>query len=171
MFIGGDRDYKLIEALKKEGKYVFANVYGVKWGFILPCESGAVWEQQTCGVCCNHVYIEGIMVPLGEVPFFPEKDYNRDPIWLVSNLPEINYPGALRGSPQDLELLQWDLIRKAYHIDFDFVDAPSEMARVAHNQEGFQWIIYHGHEEGWGCSFSIEAWKEEPIVLFYPNSD
>jgi hypothetical protein len=40
MFIGDDGDYRRMEEMKKEGKYVFATCYDIDWGFLIPCESG-----------------------------------------------------------------------------------------------------------------------------------
>ena len=158
IFTGDDSDYRKIEAMKKAGRYVFATCYDITWGLILPCKSGVVFEQQTDGVCCHHVYIEGVLIPLRDVC---EIRKGKPAEWLVNQIAERNYDGKTTKR-------LWDRIRKKSHIDFEFISAPDGMPR---NEEGFQWILYHGHEEGWGNSFSIEPLKNKPIVLVYPNSD
>lgn len=167
IFTGDDRDYKRIEKLGAEGKYVFATCYDISWGFILPCKSGVVWEQQTDGCCCHHVYIEGILIPLKDVCdiLYYHKKIKEIP-WLISGLVGINYNPPKKWYAQKLKK-QWELIKKHSHIDFEFIEAQMGIG----NQEGFQWIKYHGHEEGYGNSFSINAWKDKPIALVYPNSD
>jgi hypothetical protein len=165
MFTGDDNNWNEIEQLKKDGKYVFATCYDVEWGFILPCESGVVWEQQTEGVCCHHVYIEGVLIPLKDIHGeYNEKEKKYE--WLFNELSELNYkvPKNYKIQVKD----KWDKIHMFSHIDFVCINAPPGMPR---NQEAFQWIKYYGHEEGWGNSFSIESWKDKPIVLVYPNSD
>ena len=161
LFTGDDRDYTLIQKLKKGKQYVFATCYDVTWGFLLPCKSGVVWEQQTDGVCCHHVYVEGVLIPLGNVV----ESKKVGEVWkherLIDSLPNLNYEG------KSVKRL-WRRIKTHSHIDFEFTHAPSGMPP---SQEGFQWVIYHGHQEGWGQSFNINAWKEKPIVLIYPNCD
>jgi hypothetical protein len=167
IFTADDNDYKRIEELKKEGKYVFATCYDIEWGFILPCESGVVWEQQTDGVCCHHVFIEGILIPLGHVMDYSDKDYHN---WyhILPKIVDLNYNPGRNHNLYKKELKRlWGLVKECSHIDFEFIDAP----HFPDNQEAFQWVIYHGHEEGYGQSFSIESWKEKPIVLVYPNCD
>ena len=157
IFTGTDSDYKKIEQLKKDKKYVFATCYDVDWGFILPCKSGVVFEQQTDGVCCHHIYIEGVLIPLGRVI-----DISKEPfVNLVSLISDLNYDAK---PTKDI----WQKVKDCSHIDFEFISAPKGMPC---NEEAFQWILYHGHEEGWGQSFNIDGWKEKPIVLVYPNCD
>lgn len=160
IFTGDDRDYKKIEEYKSAGKYVFATCYDITWGFILPCKSGIVWEQQTDGVCCHHVYIEGVLIPLRDVAEITKNKVE----WLIHKIPEENYNKARAKELQNI----WDRVKIASAIDFEFVAPPKGMPR---NQEAFQWVVYHGHSEGHGNSLSIESWKEKPIVLVYPNSD
>lgn len=161
-FIGHDGHYKQIAQMKKENRYVFGTCYEITWGFLLPCKSGVIWEQQTEGVCCHHVYMEGVLIPLRDV--CEVRKGKGEVEWLINNIPECNL-GYIKSDP--LPKL-WDRIRTNSHINFEFIDAPNGMPP---NQEGFEWIIYHGHEEGYGNSFSLGGWKGKPIVLIYPNSD
>jgi hypothetical protein len=160
IFVANDGDYKLIKEYERSGKYVFATCYDIAWGFILPCKSGVVWEQQTDGVCCHHVYIEGILIPLRDVCEISKNKVD----WLVNKISEENYERARSKVLKNI----WNRIRVASSIDFEFIPPPKGMPR---NQEGFQWVLYRRHEEGHGNSFSIESWKNKPIVLVYPNSD
>jgi len=159
MFIGDDRDYKKIQQIKRDGDYVFATCYPIEWGFLLPCESGVVFEQQTDGVCCHHVYMEGVLIPLSR----PRK-FTHCPPGYVDLLDELKHANYMDQQTDEI----WDDIKRTSHIQFEFIDSPDGMP---YNQEGFQWIEYRGHEDGWGNTFSLEAVKGRPIVLIYPNSD
>lgn len=161
MFVGTDADYKMIEQMKKDPKWAFGTCYDITWGFILPCESGVIWEQQTDGCCCHHVYIEGILIPLRDVVDIEKMDERYHGRLLVQ-IPELNYEGSNKVGGV------WKQIHKCSHIDFKEIPAPKGMPR---NEEAFQWIIYYGHDEGWGQSFNIEAWKGKPIVMVYENCD
>lgn len=164
MFIGDDGDYHLIQEMKKEGKYVFATCYDIDWGFLIPCESGVIFEQQTDGICCHHIYMEGILIPLNkpcEITGTAADETLKVDCDLLTRLKEANY----NGKPTK-EI--WKDIHDESHINFEFIHSPKGMPR---NQEGFQWILYHGHEEGWGNSFSLGPYKDKPIVLIYPNCD
>lgn len=157
MFVGDDRDYQEIQRLKRDGTYAFVTCYDVDWGFLLPCASGVVFEQQTDGCCCHHVFLEGVLIPLR-----PPTEFHDDRrIDLLADLQDANY----RGKPtSDI----WARIKKQSHIRFDFIESPTEMPP---NQEGFQWVLYRGHDDGYGQMFTLERWKNRPIVLIYPNSD
>ncbi len=48
----------------KRDKRVFVDTYAHNWGFLLPCKSGVVWEQQVEGVSCGHIQMEGVFFPL-----------------------------------------------------------------------------------------------------------
>ena len=157
IFHGDDGDWNFIETLKKSGTYAFASCYDITWGFILPCRSGVIWEQQTDGCCCHHVYIEGILIPLRRVVDISKQPFEE----LVSQLSDLNYKGK---STKEL----WARIWSCSHIKVKPIDPPRGMPG---NQEAFQWIKYLGHEEGYGSSMCLEGWKNTPIVLVYPNSD
>jgi hypothetical protein len=154
MFFGDDRDYQRIQEMKRNGMYAFATCYDIDWGLLLPCESGVVFEQQTDGCCCHHVYLEGVLTPLS-------RPIERTGTNLLVELQEANYHGRPTYAI-------WDRIRAVSAFWFTFIDAPPGMPP---NQEGFQWILYHGHNPNNGMSVSIEGWKDQPIVLIYPNSD
>ena len=148
-------------------EYCVATCYDIDWGFLLPCKSGVLFEQQTDGCCCNHVWMEGILIvlrdPIEIVGTGKEMKFNHP----IQEIPELNYDPPRNVYSKKLSRT-WERVRKASAIDFEFIDAPEGMPP---NQEGFQWILYHGHEEGHGNSFNINSWKEKPIVLIYPNSD
>lgn len=44
--------------------------------FIVPCESGVIWSNQTGGVNCAHPSIEGVLLPLFGRICFPESFLN-----------------------------------------------------------------------------------------------
>ena len=157
MFTADDRDYQTIQQLKQDRTYAFATCYDIEWGFILPCESGVVFEQQTDGCCCHHVYIEGILIPLNR----PIEVHDTTVVKLLAELPAVTYRS-------DAAKSIWERIKESSRIDFEFIKAPPGMPP---NQEGFQWIQYTGHTEGHGQMFCIDGWKHKPIVLVYPNSD
>lgn len=167
IFTGDDTDYLKIKKLKETGRYVFATCYDITWGFILPYKSGVVWEQQTDGCCCHHVYIEGILIPLKDVCDISKFDkVNKEYTWLINELVGLNTNVPKRGYAKRIKK-QWERIKEHSHINFEFIEPQYGIG----NQEGFQWIKYYGHEEGYGNSFCINSWKDKPIVLVYPNSD
>lgn len=116
-----------------------------------------VFEQQTDGCCCHHIFLEGILIPLHP----PFEFHDNRWINLLVELQGANY----RGNPvRDI----WARIKEQSHIRFACIDSPPGMPP---NQEGFQWILYHGHDDGRGQMLALEGWKNKPIVLVYPNSD
>jgi hypothetical protein len=158
-------------SLKKTGKYsikevsnltkenpsrrkqlIHVDLYSHNWGILLPCPSGVIWEQQTEGVMCNHVYIEGIFFPL------------REPNDLLAELRVANYDAK----PTD-EI--WKKIKETMnqweHLQWEEVDNP-DPKKYPNNQEGLQWI-------------KITLWTKwdnryseligQIVVLIYPNCD
>jgi hypothetical protein len=124
-----------------------ADVYAHEWGFIIPCESGVVWEQQTDGVACNHVHIEGIFLPL-LMPFD-----------LLQKMKKANYENK---NTKNI----WKKIKEEMHFDFDIIDA-----RYPPNQEGMLWIRLKRFESGWGHGKWVEGLVGREMVLIYPNCD
>ena len=43
---------------------ILHSVCACDFGLLLPCKSGVTWEHQTDGVLCNHIFIEGVFLPL-----------------------------------------------------------------------------------------------------------
>ena len=149
------------DKFREQGKIIH-DVYPHTWGFILPCESPVVWEQQTNGVCCNHVYIEGVFLPLHK-PIL--HTYNEDKSWtsrdLLKELQRANYKGKPDGNI-------WDEINERMHFKYEEIDAPEGQPR---NQEGIQWIILKEFESGWGHGSEIQDLIGMTLCLVYPNCD
>jgi hypothetical protein len=152
--------------------YSWGTCYDINWGFILPCHSKVIFEQQTDGCCCHHVFTEGILIPLNEPKIIGSKLGKNGKIkvrYLLSELADLNgNPGKNYKKWKKSVSEKWEEILKKAHIDLEFTTPPEGMPG---DQEGFRWVIYKGHQEGWGNAFNIDAWKNKPIVLVYPNSD
>lgn len=128
------------------------DTYAHNWGILVPCPSGFVWEQQTQGVMCNHVSVEGVYIPLQE------------PSTLLEALTELNYAGKntdyiwqqIKESMKSLEGLEWEE-----------VDNP-DSSKYPDNQEGFQWIRITRWDNPLGRGKELEG---QVVILIYPNSD
>ena len=121
----------------------------------MPCKSGFIWQQQTDGVLCNQIFIEGVFIPLNK----PRGDFSND---LLKDLQQANYNG--RSSTKDI----WKRIKEAIHFDFEEVDAPNDLPI---SQEGLIWIKLTKFESGWGHGDWVKAFIGKTMALIYPNCD
>uniref|UniRef100_A0A6M3X5Y6 Uncharacterized protein n=1 Tax=viral metagenome TaxID=1070528 RepID=A0A6M3X5Y6_9ZZZZ len=128
---------------------ICATVYAHEWGFIIPYKSGIEYQQQTGGVCCHHVTIEGAFIPLN----YPGN--------LLDKLTEANYSG------NDTKGI-WKKIKEKMHFDFERIPAPEGQP---YNQEGLVWIKLTKFESGWGHGDWVEKLVGMELCLIYPNSD
>ena len=144
---------------KKNGKerYVF-HTYDHNFGIVIPMETGVFWEQQTEGVLCNHIYVEGIYLPLEE-PIYQNTNLLRELQWA-------NY----EGKTEKVQKI-WKQIKKWMSefkgIEWEEVEAPKDMPP---NQEGLQWIKitrWHSPIPSWSYPKLIG----KVVALYYPNSD
>lgn len=146
-------------------------VYPHHWGIIIPGNTGVWYEQQTCGVCCNHVKIQGSFIPLE----FPKKFYHtkkqfrkRD---FLLNLTSANYNGT------DTDKI-WKEIDKEMGWQYETIEAPEGQPM---NQEGILWIKFTKFpipRDKDGIRYSWDSWSEmrkyligKPVCLIYPNCD
>ena len=141
-----------------EKQILIFHTYDHNFGIVIPMETGVLWEQQTRGVLCHHIYIEGVYLPL------------RKPIYhgtnLLHELQRANYEYKTEKA-QNI----WEQIKKwmsAFEgIEWKEVEAPEDMPP---NQEGLQWIkITRWHSP-------IPLWSYPKLIgkvvaLYYPNSD
>jgi len=135
-----------------------ANVYPHIWGVIIPCKSGVMWEQQTEGVSCCHVHIEGIYIPLKK-PFLYPKD--KDPEDLLERLMEQNYNFYITDET-------WEDIKEAMNLEFIDIDAPMGMPPT---QEGIRWIRIIKFGDDIGYIQDTKDLEGKEVVLIYPNCD
>ena len=92
-----------------------------EFALIIPQKSGVTWQHQTDGVCCNQIYIEGIMIPL--IPNNEE---------LLNKLTTANY------NYDKIKVKQiWKEIDKSLEFEYKQIVAPEGWART---QEGLKWI-------------------------------
>jgi len=128
------------------------HTYHHNFGIVIPYPSGFCWEQQTCGVLCEHVTIEGIFIPLP----MPRR--------ILVDLQMANYAGN-REKAERLwkEMKEW--LRERENLEFEEVEAPEGQPR---NQEGLQWIKI----TRWDSPIDDRHKLVGMIVaLYYPNSD
>lgn len=149
-----------------------------KFGFILPQKSGIKWHQQTKGVCCNQVYIEGIFIPLDE----PREWNDKKKKWM-NYLEELTSANYIYNTKKVDEI--WNKINN--ELDFIYKDIQSQKGQL-YNQEGLKWIIIKKIKypklksrknidrimHKIDCERLNEEYKDligKKIVLIYPNCD
>lgn len=131
---------------------VTIHTYDHNFGIVLPCPSGISWVQQTEGVMCGHVHVEGIYIPL------------REPKEILKAIQMANYTyNQKRITKFWQELKDW--LKENESLEFEEVEAPEKMPI---NQEGLQWI-------------RITRWDSkidernllvgETVAFYYPNCD
>jgi len=136
------------KVLKKD---IFIYTFDFNFGIVVPCPSGFQWGQQTNGVACNQVAIEGIYIPLSQ------------PAEILKGLVNANYQYN-----QKFIARYWKQLKKFLTdqgLEFEEVDAPKGMPK---NQEALQWIKikkWHSHID------SRDLLEGEIVALYYPNCD
>ena len=133
-----------------------ATTFAHNWGIVIPCESGYLWQQQTRGVMCTQIWIEGIFIPLNKPRTYDGT--NRD---LLKELEETNYAGKSTG-----EL--WKDIKEAMKFDFEEIDTPEGQPRSV---EGMTWIRFTEFKPFWGHGKWVEQLIGMEVALIYPNCD
>lgn len=128
------------------------NTYDHNFGFVLPMHTNVYWEQQTNGVCCNHVHIEGVFIPL---PM---------PNEILGRITQANYsynePSVCKG---------WaDLhkhLKEHEGLEFEEVEAPIHNPE---NQEGLVWVKITRWDSCIGHGVGMVG---KIVALYYPNCD
>ena len=121
---------------------------------IIPCISGFFWGQQTEGVSCHQVSIEGMMIPLATN--LCEQ--------LLRDLMKANYDFK----PKKVKSTWKKLVahfKENEDLIFEEVDAPKGMPE---NQEGLQWIRIVKWTSSIDTRHDLEG---EIVALYYPNCD
>jgi len=125
------------------------------FGIVVPCPSGFVWGQQTCGVMCHQVGVEGIFIPL---------PLGNDMQTILDDLSSANY-----SHKESMSRKYWKKMRASLkdweHLEFKVVKAPKGMPV---NQEGLLWIKI----TRWDSTIDErDHLVGEIVCLYYPNSD
>jgi len=123
-----------------------------KFGIVVACPTGLFWENQTQGVLCHHVVIEGIFIPLP----FPEE--------ILQKLQEANYNYDKEKITEAWRELK-EILAKVDGLVFEEVDAPEGFPE---NQEGLQWIKIIAWRNPADERHKLEG---EIVALYYPNCD
>ena len=154
-------DQDIVENKKKQMKCkILTNVYEHDWEFLMPSKSGVVWRQQTRGVLCNHVHIEGVFIPL-RMPFEWDKKAKKG-VNLLEILTTANYHHRERQAEKI-----WKKIKKEMGLDFRIISAPKGQPE---NQEGLSWIkITMMNHDKWDESY--RNLTDKTMALIYPNCD
>jgi hypothetical protein len=160
-----DNEYKFRKEYlnTEEGRSkIYADVYPHKWGFLIPCDSGVIWEQQTDGVCCHHVLVEGVFIPLRKPYDYHFGEPEKESEDLLALLTDANYNYKENGNI-------WKRIKKAMAFDFEELDC---FDKEVQNQDGLKWIKLikwdHGHGHG---EIETKSCIGKEMILIYPNSD
>jgi len=161
-----------LENLSEENNNRFiVDTYAHNWGIIIPGKTGVLFEQQTEGVCCHHVSIEGTYIPLNK-PHCTNKRHKHkndsyrwkeDRTDLLASLQQANYC-----SKQKIVENLWKEIKEVMHFDFEIIEPESD---EPYNQEGILWIRFTKFESGWGHGDWVEKLIGKKVVLVYPNCD
>jgi len=141
---------------------LLAAVWAHDWGFLIPCKSGVIWRQQTGGIMCYQVFMEGVFIPLSKpYEYNPKKpNVNKN---LLDALVKANYNGKPTANI-------WKKIKTSMHFDFEEVANPKE-DEYPNTQEGFMWIKLTKFEHGWGHGEWVQDLIGKVMVLIYPNCD
>ncbi len=139
-------------------KALYFHTYNHNFGIVLPMKTGVFWEQQTRGVLCDHVSVEGIYIPL-RYPKFGRKD-------LLAELSMANYSGNWKNAVEVWrQIKEW--LSKYEGLEFEEVEAPEDMPE---NQEGLQWVKIVKWDSPLR-EFSYGDLEGKIVALYYPNSD
>lgn len=131
------------------------NTYDHNFGFVLPMKTNVFWEQQTNGVCCNHVQIEGVFIPL---PM--DGDIGK----ILSKISGANYAfNDVEVNKGWVELHKY--LKKYEQLEFEEVEAPQGQPK---NQEGLVWVKITRWQSYIGHGFGMVG---KTVCLFYPNCD
>lgn len=145
------------------------STFAHNWGIVIPCESGYLWQQQTRGIMCTQIWIEGIYIPLNKpIKWIWEKDPTRkkgnrvkETVPLLRKLEEANYAGKSTDET-------WKDIKEAMKFDFEEIDTPEGQPRTV---EGMKWIKITEFQSGWGHGSWTEQLIGMEVALIYPNCD
>lgn len=152
---------------RKNWKVLHITTYPHNFGILIPSLSGVIWEQQTCGVMCNHVQIEGIFIPLKKpVDFYVPKNKQESSVMsLLISLKRANYNADYSKAEK-----VWEKIKEVMHFDFEEVPNP-DTSKYPDTQEGLMWIKIKKFESGWGHGSWVKQFDGMTVILIYPNCD
>ena len=137
-----------------EGKFR-TSTFAHNWGIVIPCESGYLWQQQTRGIMCTQIWIEGVFIPLNKpCTWGPDRD-------LLKELEAANYAG------KPTEQL-WEDIKETMKFDFEEIDTPEGQPRSV---EGMEWIRITEFKPFWGHGEWVKQLIGMEVALIYPNCD
>ena len=159
-----------IELLTNIG-YVVASTYASTWGLLIPGETKCIWEHQVDGICCHHVYVEGIFIPLRDLTYIKKHKvpnsgpFHKEHKSLLYDIAEANLHN------KDTSGL-WDEVRMKTGINFKCIDNSKRPIQSVANVEGLQWIVINEEIPGGkGNVLKLGNYVGKPIILIYPNSD
>lgn len=142
----------LIPWWKKLTGTITIHTYDFNFGIVVPCPTGFRWEQQTNGVMCTHIAIEGVFIPLP----YPRK--------IIERLQTANYYGIDSEARKAWKSLKrW--LKKNLYFEFEEVDF---VKGYPPNQEGLQWIKITRYDDQIDERFKLVG---KTVALYYPNSD
>jgi len=160
-----------INQLLREG-YVFASTFENTWGFIIPKDTGVIWQHQTDGVCCHQIFVEGVFLPLHDIAYMKKHKvpnsgpFHKERRSLLHDLAELNYHNKDNSG-------LWTEIQEESGIKFQFIenkDVPKPP--LPRNIEGIQWVIVTEEiSENSGNILKLGKYVGKPLILVYPNSD
>lgn len=148
---------------KENWEILNATTYPHNFGVLIPCSSGVIWEQQTDGVMCHHVHIEGIFIPLQkprDIDLVNNKDED-----LLHTLQEANYNYDSVKAEKT-----WKRIQDIMHFEFEEIPNP-DPSKYPDTQEGMKWIKVKKFEDGWGHCPWVRHLEGKTLILIYPNCD
>jgi hypothetical protein len=140
---------------KQDNNEIELNTYDHNFGFVLPMHTNVFWENQTNGVCCNHVQIEGVFVPL------PMEGEIRK---ILAKIQDANYdykPKKVASAWIELK----KRLKENEDLEFEKVESPIHNPE---NQEGLVWVKITRWNSCIGHGVGMVG---KIVALYYPNCD
>jgi len=109
---------------------IYADTYAWEFGIVIPKKTGVVFEQQTSGIMCYHVHIEGVYVLMGRP--MRTTSIEKQAGDLLDELEHAN-----RTYDKEAVKVLWKEIKRDMLFNFKQVDSPRGQPD---NVEGLQWI-------------------------------
>lgn len=151
---------------------IYADTYAWEFGIVIPKKTGVVFEQQTSGIMCYHVHIEGVYVLMGRP--MRTTSIEKQAGDLLDELEHAN-----RTYDKEAVKVLWKEIKRDMLFNFKQVDSPRGQPD---NVEGLQWIKITALKRKHGNAvMSTSDWKTlkkeyseligKTVALIYPNSE
>ena len=135
------------------------------FGVIIPKQTGVWFRQQTQGIRCNRVEIEGVFIRFDRSIHTLQEIAKRNYDGLKNEIEWDKIPEIESSYPLSFKHPLWMRVKEESKTDWEVVDAPEGMP---YNQEAFMWVKITKippYEDG------LMPLIGQIVALVYPNSD